>query len=215
MFYWNRETLAEFIWLESVDSQPALPSSFLAAVFRWGMRCTCLSGVVEDQDAAVAERDLFGLPGGTLVEGLGLYAGGVSFLVKPVQVRIVVRDPFLDGLPGARWARYRRAAVAVWKRWRRLRKMPRRALGMVKRNCRCGTSWQTAVAIQLLVERTRRWWQEGQKWRPLQVKARRRSWPQSVHWSRVKPGAIDSDNQELISILTTENISSLRSTRRG
>jgi hypothetical protein len=28
-------------------------------------------------------------------------------------------------------------------------------------------------------------------------------------------GAINSDNQELISILTTENISSLRSTRRG
>jgi hypothetical protein len=28
-------------------------------------------------------------------------------------------------------------------------------------------------------------------------------------------GAIDSDNQEVISILTTENISSLRSTRRG
>jgi hypothetical protein len=29
-------------------------------------------------------------------------------------------------------------------------------LGMVKTNWRWGTSWQTAVAIQLLVERTRR-----------------------------------------------------------
>ena len=28
-------------------------------------RGTCLSGVVEDQDAAGAEGDLFGLPGGT------------------------------------------------------------------------------------------------------------------------------------------------------
>ena len=60
---------------------------------------------------------------------------------------------------------------------------------MVKTNWRWGTSWQTAVAIQSLVERTRRWWQEGQKWRPLQVKARRRSWPQSGHWRRVKPEA--------------------------
>ena len=40
---------------------------------------------------------------------------------------------------------------------------------------RCGTSWQTEVAIHSLVERTRRWWQEGQKWRPLQVKVRSRS----------------------------------------
>ena len=61
--------------------------------------------------------------------------------------------------------------------------------GMVKTNWRWGTSWQTEVAIQSLVERTRRWWQEGQKWRPLQVKARRRSWPQSGHWRRVKPEA--------------------------
>jgi hypothetical protein len=32
-----------------------------------------------------------------------------------------------------------------------------------------------AVAIQSLVERTRRWWQDGQKWRPLQVKPETRS----------------------------------------
>gem|GEM_PF-4368313 len=67
------------------------------------------------------------------------------------------------------------------RRWRRLRKMPRRTLGMVKTNWQCGTSWQTAVAIHSLVPRTRRWWQDGQKWRDLQVKARRRSWPQSGH----------------------------------
>jgi hypothetical protein len=82
----------------------------------------------------------------------------------------------------AKWyyvARRLQVVVAVWKRRvrrrRRLRKMPRRTRGMVKTNWRWGTSWQTEVAIQSLVERTRRWWQEGQKWRPLQVKARRRS----------------------------------------
>jgi hypothetical protein len=64
---------------------------------------------------AVVEWDLFGLPGGTysfanrrrsrsyggqeasahrLVEALGLCAGGVPFLVEPVQVRVFVGDPF-------------------------------------------------------------------------------------------------------------------------
>jgi hypothetical protein len=83
-------------------------------------RGTCLSAVVEDQDAAVAEWVLFGLPGGTysfanrrrslsyggqeatahkLVVALGLIAGGAPFLVEPVQVRVFVRNPFLDGLP--------------------------------------------------------------------------------------------------------------------
>jgi hypothetical protein len=40
-----------------------------------------LLGVVEDQNAAVVERDLFGLPGRTLVVALGLRAGGVPFLL--------------------------------------------------------------------------------------------------------------------------------------
>jgi hypothetical protein len=99
MFYWNRETLARFSWHESVDSQSALPRSFLAAVFL-GHQASCLSAVVEDESPAVAERDLFGLPGGALVEAFRLCAGGVPFLVEPVHVRVVVRDPFLDGLPG-------------------------------------------------------------------------------------------------------------------
>jgi hypothetical protein len=60
-----------------------------------------LSAVVEDESPAVVEWDLLGLPGGTLVEALGLCAGGVPFLVEPVEVRVVIRDPFLDGLP--RW----------------------------------------------------------------------------------------------------------------
>ena len=34
-----------------------------------------------------------------MVVALGLGAGGVSFLVEPIEVRIVIRNPFLDGLP--------------------------------------------------------------------------------------------------------------------
>ena len=48
-----------------VNSQPALPSRFLAAVFL-GQQASCLSAVVEAESPAVAERDLFGLPGGVL-----------------------------------------------------------------------------------------------------------------------------------------------------
>ena len=59
------------------------------------------SGIFEDQGAAIFERDFFGLPGGTLVELVGLGVGWGPFLVKPVQIRLVVGDPFLDGLP--RW----------------------------------------------------------------------------------------------------------------
>ena len=58
---------------------------------------------------------------------------------------------------------------------------------MVKTNWRWGTSRQTAEAIQVPVVRTRRMWQAGQKWRPLQVKATSFSCPQSGHWRRVNP----------------------------
>ena len=58
------------------------------------------SAIFEDQGAAIAERDFFWPPIRALVEVIGLCAGGVSFLVEPVQVRFVVGDPFLDGLPG-------------------------------------------------------------------------------------------------------------------
>ena len=41
------------------------------------------------------------LPGGTLVEGIvfGLCAGRVPFLIEPIEVRIVIRNPLLDRLP--------------------------------------------------------------------------------------------------------------------
>ena len=35
-----------------------------------------------------------------LVEARGFCAGGVPFLVEPVQVPVVIRDPFPGGLPG-------------------------------------------------------------------------------------------------------------------
>ena len=90
-FYWNREILARFSWHESVDSQSALPRSFLAAVFL-GHQASCLSAVVEDESPAVAERDLFGLPDGPSVVVIGLCSGGVPFLVEPVQIQVEVQN---------------------------------------------------------------------------------------------------------------------------
>jgi hypothetical protein len=95
----------------------------------------------------------------------GAVVGGDGFFTTVVDVEAGV-------LPGEQVGEFAGAdefgfaegveeAVAVWKRWvrrwRRLRKMPRSTRGMVKTNWRWGTSWQTAVAIQSLVERTRRW----------------------------------------------------------
>ncbi len=57
------------------------------------------SGIFENQCAAIAERDFYGSPIRALVVALRLSAGGVSFLVEPVQVRFVIGDPFLDGHP--------------------------------------------------------------------------------------------------------------------
>jgi hypothetical protein len=76
-----------------------------------------------------------------------------------------VDDGLAGGVPGDFLEG--KGMAALVRRRRRLRKMPRRTRGMVKTNWRWGTSWQTEVAIHSLVERTRRWWQEGQKWRAL------------------------------------------------
>ena len=59
------------------------------------------SGIFEDQGAAISEGDFFWPPIRTLVELVGLGVACRPFLVEPVQVRFVVGDPFLDGLP--RW----------------------------------------------------------------------------------------------------------------
>jgi hypothetical protein len=45
------------------------------------------SGIFEDQGVAVSARDFLGLPIWALVEALGLCAGGIPFLIEPVQVR--------------------------------------------------------------------------------------------------------------------------------
>ncbi|MFT6243142.1 MAG: hypothetical protein ACJAQT_005256 [Akkermansiaceae bacterium] len=67
---------------------------FWAAVFL-GHQASCLLAVVEDESPAVSEGDFDGLPGGALVVALGLCADGVPFLVEPVEVRVVIRDPFV------------------------------------------------------------------------------------------------------------------------
>ena len=53
------------------------------AAFSLGYQASCLSAVVEDESPALAKSDLFGLPGGALVEGIvfALCAGRVPFLV--------------------------------------------------------------------------------------------------------------------------------------
>jgi hypothetical protein len=50
------------------------------------------------EGAAIGEQDLFWPQVRALVVALGLCAGGIAFLVEPVQVRFVVGDSFLDGL---------------------------------------------------------------------------------------------------------------------
>jgi hypothetical protein len=59
------------------------------------------SGIFDDQRAAISERDFFWPPIRTLVELVRLGVAWGPFLVEPVQIRFVVGDPFLDGLP--RW----------------------------------------------------------------------------------------------------------------
>ena len=50
-------------WQLSHNSDPAMPRSFLVAVFL-GYQVSCLSAVVEDEGNAVAERDFLGLQAG-------------------------------------------------------------------------------------------------------------------------------------------------------
>ena len=51
----------------------------------------------------IAETNFDCLPSGTLVEGIVVApcAGRVPFLIEPIEVRIVIRNPLLDGL--TRW----------------------------------------------------------------------------------------------------------------
>jgi hypothetical protein len=71
---------------------------FLTAVVFKPLRAA--SGIFGDQGMAVAERNFLGLPIRTLVEALGVCAGGIPFLVEPVQDRFVIGDPLPEGTPG-------------------------------------------------------------------------------------------------------------------
>ena len=74
------------------------------------------SGIFEDQGAAISEGDFFWPPIRTLVELVGLGVACRPFLVEPVQVRFVVGDPFLDGLP--RWFDGLHGVDVEGRRWR-------------------------------------------------------------------------------------------------
>jgi len=74
------------------------------------------SGIFEDQGAAISEGDFFWPPIRTLVELVGLGVACRPFLVEPVQVRFVVGDPFLDGLP--RWLDGLHGVDVEGRRWR-------------------------------------------------------------------------------------------------
>jgi hypothetical protein len=58
------------------------------------------SGIIEDEGAAVSERDFGWLPRGALVILTGIIPYRLPFLVEPIQIRFVIGNPFLNGLPG-------------------------------------------------------------------------------------------------------------------
>jgi len=57
------------------------------------------SGIFEDQGAAITEGDFLRLPRGPLVEVVWIRTRWIPRTVEPVEIRFVVRNPFLDGLP--------------------------------------------------------------------------------------------------------------------
>ena len=74
--------------------------NFIVRRFQWGT--PAMSGIFENQDAAIIERDLRGggFPCRALVEPFGTPLRWFPWLVEPVEVRFVIGDPFLDRLPG-------------------------------------------------------------------------------------------------------------------
>ena len=88
---------------EVIASEHSLPLRLAKDVIGSGIliaRSSELSGVVENQDAAVAEGDFLGVPDLALVEAILVGFGGIPGTVEPVEVGLVVGDPSLDGLPG-------------------------------------------------------------------------------------------------------------------
>ena len=58
-----------------------------------------MSGVFENQSASVVQLDFRCLPCRALIDAVGIGIAGIPGTVEPVEVRLVVRDPFLDRLP--------------------------------------------------------------------------------------------------------------------
>ena len=95
-----------------------MPRISLAAVVLGTLRAE--SGIFEDEGAAIAERNFFGLPGGGLVERVGLRLDGIPGTIEPIEIRLLIGDPFFDGLPG--WLDgFHGFDVEGW--WGRARKM--------------------------------------------------------------------------------------------
>ena len=58
-----------------------------------------MSGVFENQDAAVFQMDFGCVPCRSLVEPVWILLRWIPGTVKPVEIRFVVRNPFFDRLP--------------------------------------------------------------------------------------------------------------------
>ena len=75
-----------------------------------------MSGVFENQDAAVVQMDFRCFPCWALVETVRIGIGWIPGTVEPVEVGFVIRDPFLDRLPG--WFdRLHGLDVEGWRWW--------------------------------------------------------------------------------------------------
>lgn len=75
-----------------------------------------MSGVFENQDAAVVQMDFRGFPRLSLVVPVWVRLMGIPGTVEPVEIRFVVGDPFLDRLP-RRFDGFHRLDVKR-RRWR-------------------------------------------------------------------------------------------------
>ena len=89
-----------------IGSERSSPDCFSKISFSGGFSdlenrrdaCAPFSGVFENQNAAVFQMDLRCFPFRRLVEPVWVRLIGIPGTVEPVQVRLFVGDPFLDGL---------------------------------------------------------------------------------------------------------------------
>jgi len=92
------EVSLRFSFVVSVNFQTALPRYFLApANFRVSRIAAGGSGGLENQDSVVVKLDFFGLPGGSLIEFIGIAIGGIPRAVEPVKIRFVIGNATAAG----------------------------------------------------------------------------------------------------------------------